>query len=118
MKRLSLALTGISMAFVVLLAGTVPENRATDVEKRLLPTLLYVLDYSYFDHYFTQTLNNNSTYREIEAYVKKEGGTARSSIRLVGHDAAKSVTWADPRAAAASGARPAQIQYAAPKVMA
>lgn len=50
---------------------------------RLVAAVPFVLDYQFFDHYYTETLAGDAKYSEIEAYVKENGGKPRTTVKLI-----------------------------------
>ncbi len=59
------------------------ENPALGLTERLVPAFSNVLNYQFFDHWYTEDLAKDSKYSLIEAYVKDRGGNSRATIKLV-----------------------------------
>jgi hypothetical protein len=71
-------------------------------QDRLVAALSYVMDYEFFDHFYTQTLDKDPKYSEIEAYVKENGGKPHTTIKLIEKGSGVATAYSD------------QIQYVPP----
>ncbi len=71
--------------------------------ERLVPVFAYVLDYQFYDHWYTEDLSKDSKYSVIEAYVKDNGGNPRTTIKLVDRSSGNASYYSQ------------NVQYSAPK---
>jgi hypothetical protein len=89
--------------FVVLGLGAVSFQAAPqDSPDRLVAALSYIMDYEFFDHFYTQDLVGDAKYSEIQAYVKDKDGKPQTSIKLIDKATGAATTYSD------------QVQYVPP----
>jgi hypothetical protein len=72
-----------------------PGAKSASPADRLVVALSYIMDYQFFDHFYTQSLDGDAKYTEIQAYVKDSGGKPQTTIKLIEKGSGTATVYSD-----------------------